>query len=382
VTQSIQHSVSSAVSIDQMRPKLLTLPAVLDTLGSTEPLSTHEFSIGERIAFEVDPGWQHGLDAKAGTEQVGVRAIIGQPGGIREFPLTKDALLEATSLCGMGKGYAARCPAELLEPALNYWYSRGLAERQRGIKDFQLLATGGTGAAITRASITPFSNLRLTEQILAAIGDRYGEQEILVDYKFHHSLRRTHLRLILPGQSRLLVDTGTPDDTWSVGVQLKNSLTGEERTAVEGYLFRWTCTNGAIDTAHSTGAWTRRGNSTEDDAYEWARATVEEVLGGLEPALDAVQGLTKIPVEGEVNDVLRDVFSHYRVAVPDRARIIENMVEQGGDLTMYSVMAAVTQAANVPDLDPAHLDNLLRMGGDLAHTAPGRCGSCRRLMGH
>ncbi len=375
--------MTNSISIDRMRPKLLPLSSVLDTLSSTEPLSTHEFSIGDRVAFEVDAGWQHGIDAKSGGEQVGVRAILGQPGSLREFPLTKDALLAATSLCGMGKGYAARCPAELLEPSLNYWYGRGLAERTRGVKDFQLLATGDVGAAITRASITPFSNVRLAEEILGGISRRYESQpEVLVDYKFIHSLRRTHLRMVLPAQNRVMTGTGTDNDTWSVGVQLKNSLTGDERTSIEGYLFRWVCTNGAIDTSHSTGAWTRRGNSTEEDVYEWARATVDDVLGGLEPTLDAVQSLTKIPVEGEVNDVLRDVFTHYKVAVPERTRIIENMVEQGGDLTMYSVMAAVTQAANVADIDPAHIDNLLRMGGDLAHTAPGRCGSCRRLMGH
>jgi hypothetical protein len=116
--------------------------------------------------------------------------------------------------------------------------------------------------------------------------------------------------------------------------------------------------------------------------YEWARATVDEVLGGLEPALDDVQHLVNIPVEGEANEVLRDVFSHYRVPLPERARIIENMVEQHGQLTMYSIIAAITEVANRVDIDPAHIDNLMRIGGDLAHAAQDRCGECRRLTAH
>lgn len=363
-----------------MRPKLLPLSSVRETLAATEPLDTHPFSVGDRITFEVDRGWNHGIDAKVGTEPVAARIIFGGYNNRTEYPLTKDALLEATSLCGMGKGYAARCPGELLEPHLNYWFRTGLGERQRAVRDYQLLTSAGTGAAVTRGSIRPFSNLRLLDEALDGIVRTYGAGEVLVDYKFHHTLRRTHLRLIVPGHVRAMRDTGVDDDTWSVGIALKNSLTGDERTSIEGYLFRWYCTNGAIDTRSSTGAWTRRGNSTEDDVYEWARATVDEVLGGLEPALDSVQALTGIPVEGEANEVLRDVFSHYRVPLPDRARIIENMVEQGGALTMYSVMAAITEVANRPDIDPAHVDNLLRLGGDLAHDD--RCGSCRRIMPH
>ncbi len=365
-----------------MRSKLLSLDAVRGTLAATEPLSTYEFTIGNEVRFEVDQGWQHGIDAKNPTDQVDARIILGYPGaGSRVFPLSKDAMLEATSVCGLTKSYAARCPGELLEPQLNYWFRTGLGER-RGVRDFQLLVAGGTGAAVTRASINPFSNLRLLDEALDGITRRFGANEILVDYKFVHSLRRTHLRLIIPERVRQMTGTGTADDAWSTGISIKNSLTGDERTSIEGYLFRWWCTNGALDTRNSTGAWTRRGNSNPEDVYEWARATVDEVLGGLEPALDGVQQLVDIPVEGEANDVLRDVFTHYRVPVPERARIIESLVDSHGPLTMYSVMNAITEVANRTDMDPAHIDNLMRMGGELVHDAPARCGACRRLQAH
>ncbi len=367
-----------SITVETMRPKLLSLDTVRATLAATEPLSTVEFALGDQIHFEVEPGWQHGIDTRQDNDPVEAVARIGG----HDFPLTKAALLEAGSVCGLPKAYTARLPAELLAPQLNHWFQRGLAERRGATRDYQLLVAAGLGSALTRASVTPFSNLRLLDEAEAGIRDAYGtDAEILVDYKFTHSLKRTHLRLIVPGHQRTITGTGTAEDIWSVGLQVVNSLTGDAKTAIEGYLFRWWCTNGATDTAASSGSWTRRSNGTDADVYEWARGAVDAVLGGLEPALDAVQALTEIPVDGSVTDVLRDVFTHYRIPVSDRTRITNNIIDAEGPLTMYSVMAAVTEAANGLT-EPAHIDNLLRVGGDLAHTATGRCGQCRRLMPH
>jgi hypothetical protein len=277
---------------------------------------------------------------------------------------------------------AAKQPAELLEPHLNFWWREGLMEKPPTQRDFQLLVAAGAGAALTRASVNPFSNLRLLDEALNAVEDRWGKDEVLVDYKFHHSLRKTHLRLILPNQGRAITGTGTDDDVWSVGLQIKNSLIAEEPTSIDGYLFRWWCTNGQIDCRNASGTFTRRGQGQEHDVYEWARAAVDQVLGGLEPALDAVQHTTDIVIAGEADEVLRDVFTHYRVPVSERRRIIDNMVNQGGQLTMYSVMAAITEVANDTTLETAQVENLMRMGGDLPHAATSRCEACRRLMPH
>jgi hypothetical protein len=370
--------MAAALTVEQMKPRLHSLDRIREALATTEPLSAHAFSVGDAIHFSLDPGWQQGIDAKVGTDKIDAHIHIGRGLAGPSFQLSKDALLEATSICGIPRSYAARCPAQLLEPQLNYWFREGPAARTR---DYQLLATGDLGAAIVRASIRPFSNLRLLENALDGIEAKYGTGEILVDYKFTHSLRRTHLRLVIPEYRRTIAGTGTEDDTWSTGLQIRNSLTGEDRTAIDGYLFRWFCTNGAVDTLTTSGVWSRRAGGTEAEVYEWARAAVDDVLGGLEPSLDAVQAMVDIPIEGQANDVLRDVFEHYRVPLPERSRVIENMVE-AGQLTMYSVMAAITQVANDPAMEPAHVENLLRMGGDLPHAAHSRCQACRRLLPH
>lgn len=369
-----------SITVASMKPKLLTLDQVRESLGRTEPLTTCDFAIGDAVRFRLEDDWHHHTDSAEGTDPVRAYIQIGKGPGTNEYQLTKDALLEATSVCGLTKTYSARCPGPLLEPQLNYWFREGLSHKP--IRDYQLLIAGGNGAAITRASIQPFSNLRLLEQVLHGIEARYGSGEVLADYKFQHSLRKTHLRLIVSEHMRAIHRSGTEGDLWSAGIQVKNSLIGEERTSIDGYLFRWVCTNGQIDTQATSGVWSRRGGSTEQEVYDWARTAVDEVLGGLEPALDAVQALVDIPVAGEANEILRDVFSHYGTPLPERAKIIENMVDTGGQLTMYTVMNAITRVANDANMEPSHVESLLRMGGDLPHAASSRCEACRRLMPH
>lgn len=369
---------TEAITVESMRGKLHPIGYVRDVLARTEPLSTRPFAVGDEVRFVIDPGWHHGIDTKDGTDMVSAALQIGRGHNAQQWQLTKDAVLEATSACGIHRSYAARCPADLIEVQLNYWFREGLAQRGSN-RDFQLLIAAGIGAAITRASIVPFSNLRLLDEVLAGVEHKYGAGELLADYKFTHSLRRTHVRLIVPEQRRTIRGTGIDGDDWSVGIQLKNSIIGVEKTSVDGYLFRYWCTNGAIDTHLTSGVWSRRGGGSEAEVYEWARSAVDEILGGLEPALDRVQETVNIPIEGRANEVLRDVFDRYRTPVADRAKIIENMVE-AENLTMYSIMAAITQVANDSEMDPTHVEALLRMGGDLPHAAHARCAECYRLM--
>ncbi len=363
----------SLITVDDMRERLLPLDTVREALAATEPLSTRSFRVGDDIRFLLDPAWSHGFEAKLGNDPVDAAVVIDGS----EHLLTKDALLEFTTLCGVRRNFVTG-PAELMEAHLNHWWRTGLAERRGGTRDYQILTAGERVAALTRASITPFSNVRILNEILDGLTAQYGSEEILVDYKFVHDLKRTHVRLIVPQRGRTIAGR----DNWSVGVQFKNSLIGEGQTSLDGYLFCWSCTNGQIDTRNSSGVWTRRGHSAEEAVYEWARAAVDGILGGLEPALDAVEALTHIPVAGEANDVLRDVFTRFRVPVAERARIITNVIDTSGELTMYAILAAITQVANDPELDPAHVDNILRMGGDFTHAAAERCTSCRRLMPH
>jgi hypothetical protein len=367
------------IVVEDMRDKLMTLDQAVTVLERTEPLSQIPFERGgatDRVRFSIDPGWNdHGA---TGTAPVDASITIGRT----EYQLTYDALLEATSAIGLTKQYVTKTPSRLITPQLEYWYGDGAAS---AAKEMKLLATDTTALALTKGSIVPFSNLRLVDEAVSAMRDVYGENFTpLVDYKFSHSLRKTHMRLIVPEIARQIVShrhTDDNPDNWSIGVQLKNSLVGEIPTSASGYMFAWWCTNGAITQHAASGNWSRRTGGQGNEVYDWARNAVDEILGGLEHELDAVEALTQMTVpQDEFHDTVDALFSEYKVPRDARQLIIDELVAND-DLSMYGIMQAITQSANSMDsrLSDEGREALMTIGADVAHAANNMCESCHQV---
>lgn len=362
------------VSIDEMTSRLMPLDVLKEKLAPTEGLSSIDLPEPDEgtVSFNLPEGWNLNLketDSTAVT-QASVRA------GMHEFLLSKDALLTMTTALGITRDYVCKVPGELLAPHLNYWWSMG------GLPFRILTSQNNFGIAAVKKSITPFSNVQLLDQAVAAIKEKYGEScEILVDYKFQHDLRASHFRLILPGVTRHIEsyrDSSADMDNWSVGVEIRNSIIGEKPLSLRGYLFAWICTNGATSVHASSGNYNRRTMGQGAEVYEWARGQVDAILGGLEHELDAVGDLVSVPLDGGVSQVMQSVFERYRVPLASRQQIIENLVDSD-DLTAYGLMAAITQAANNEALPFGQVASLLEIGGDLPHSMSDRCTSCNRL---
>lgn len=360
-------SPTSTVSVDVMRDKLWDLDTAYTKLSTTEPVITQPLVVGDTVSFIVNDGWNDELEEKSPTDLVD--AFVNIRGG-DTYQLTKEAISAiGTNKTGLKQSNLNTAPGWLTQRNLNYWYQQGLAGQ-----DFQLLMTGDTVSALTAKSIVPFSNVRLLERVVLGLQERFGLTEILVDYKFSHTLNETYVRLVLPEVARTLIDTGTDDDTWSLGVQFRNSLMGANQTAVSGYLFCWTCTNGNTCThASAQQVWNRKkGGQDPEKVYDWARTSVDEVLGGLEGALDEVQALAYEDITGEVNVTAQEIMTQYKIPQAQRNRIVEILLDEPTD-TMYSLMQAITAAANESGMDPAQVARLLHVGGDLPHASNIRC---------
>ncbi len=358
---------------------LVRVDAARRHLSRTEPLEPAPFTVGsDRIRFTAEDGWNHGIKIKDGDEPVPVIAMVGD----HMWQLSKETVQEIGLAVGLPRAYVNELPGHLLAPQLNYWFSKGLLSQPRKKKDYQFLIRDDTAVAFGKQGIRPFSNLALLDEAVAQITEQFGEQEVLADYKLAHSLRRTHVRLIVPACK--FQPTGDRDDEWSIGIAIKNSLLGTSQTTIEGYLFRWICTNGQIDSRAHSGVFTRRKDATDAEVSAWARQSVSEVLTAVSThGIEQLSALTKIAVNGDLIAVLRDIFEHYRIPVTIRPRIISILEDYDGDITMYVVMNAVTQAANAEGLDPATVDALMRVGGDLPYTAAERCAAdnpCGRLL--
>lgn len=373
----------AAVTIDDMRDKLLTLDQVRERFATTEPLEQLLFPTASSIDFSIEPGWADGLPDEEAP------AILTTPAGTR-YQLTKKALLEVGAQCGIPRGYQERLPAQLLKPQLEYWFREGFGDREFKLLSRTRAAEGASEAplpltmAVCRGTITPFSNLQLLDVAAERIRSTYGSQtEILADYKFQHDLELSGFRLIVPEHDRVINNTRVEGDRWCTGLDIRNSLIGLRPSVMSGYLFRYWCTNGCTDTLATTGQFTRRGTFDEADFWTWAQESVDAALAGLEGTFDAVQSLTSVPVGGDVVAVLGDLFAQYAIPVRERQRVIAAMADLDGDLTMYDIQQAITQAANMDGLSARAVEQLLGMGGHVAHAATSRCTPdhpCRRLL--
>lgn len=389
----------ATVTVDQMveQGTLMTLPALREELSKLEPLNEHVFQTSPELQFEIGADW---ADTAAGQP---ANAFLTTAGNQR-YQLTKDSVLEFGAYAKMPRGLSPWMAPSIYQDFLNWAYRAGLGDN----REYKVLAqdrpAGEDGTippplalAACRGTITPFSNLQLLDAAERSVRKAYGSSDILVDsggVKFHSNLERTNLRLIIPERVRNIARTRVPDDRWSIGVAITNSLVGVSHpgTSAYGYLFRWWCTNGCTDMLAEGSKLSRRTITDPADAYAWAEQAVNQILGGLENTFDHIQGLTDIPVGGgegsenvEVGRVLEDLFNAHQVPVREQHRIMAQMAELGGDLSMYDVQQAITFAANDASLSPRTTDRLLELGGYVAHASHQRCngtlpGGCHQLL--
>lgn len=366
-------SHNSVVTVDQMRSQLHPVDWAREQFAASEPLAEHQFPAGSNVQIRLEDGWtDHGMDEKV---EGYIRTAPADAGGT-EYQLTRKAVLELGAFCGMPREWQQKLPAEVWLGPVTWFFTNGFGDRE-----FKLLTQhGDTVLGACRSTVSPFSNLAMLDATLAGIERAYGQAEVLVDYKFHHDLELTSLRLIVPENQRVITGTRVADDTWSTGIRFRNSLIGLKAPEMSGYHFRWWCTNGEYDVA-STVTGGRRTIKCEADAIDWARDSVDKILGGLEHHLDDVQATTAVPVAGVTSLVLEDLLVRHHVPRRERGRIRDYMADLGGDLTMYDIMGAVTYAANMDGLSDRSRDTLLNAGGHIAHSVgAAACDRCRRPL--
>lgn len=406
----------AGITAQQMRDagKLLTIGEVRERLQPDDGTIHLPLAMGGVTRFAFEEGWFVNLDGKQEDSLVNAWVVTRNPAQGSEKPdgewhefrgswslsgdgacqydgcgqqrdnvahsrthgeelgvqMTKACALEVCAAVGLPKTYVVKTPARFINPQLDYWYDS--PDRQS-----KLFIVGGVARGVAKATMQPFSNIRLLNRAVRAIQERYGveESQIFVDKKMSHSLKSTNLLLVIPEATRAM----RPGDDWSGGVQLKNSLTGDHPTVVNSYLFRWWCTNGAITKGAGTGAYSRRGAASQrEEVYDWIGRSVEESLSALEGEFDRIQAMTTEPIEGEVRAAIDNIASRYKLSSVIREAIANEMMETP-DVTMYGLMNAVTRAAQSRGLSNALREQLMGIGGDFVYGA-GRCDSCHSVL--
>lgn len=379
----------STVSFDAAAAGMLTVAEATERLSVAEPTDNLRFFLGDPgIDITYGKNW---YEDQVKTAPVPVWLTL--PDGTR-VQLTYQAALQLGSTCRINQRVQEFFPPEIMHDMVLYALREGLGDKT----ELKLLLsaepgkdeTGGEvplAVAQTRATVTPFSNARLLETALQAVRDKLGSEaadSAVVDYKLWSDLEHASFQLVLPAVQTLMEGTGTGEDAWCYGLSVANSPIGLKQTLTDGFLFRFICTNGAMDVRHAAGGFQRRG-STPDAAYKWAYETAVIILGDLETAFAQVQELTRHPVDDDPALVLAQLFREHSVPKDQQLRIAEGMETAPGRQTMYDLMQMVTRAANMQGLGWRPARALMSLGGHLAEHGGGMCDGtlprgCRRLL--
>jgi hypothetical protein len=379
----------TAIPFEDPDGLMLSVDEARRRLALTEPLddgTTFWTGTGDPdLSVAYEKGWFDG-------DPTDPAAVWLNVPGLGQYQLTFQAAQQLGSTCRINQRYQIAVPPSLLAAHVNWWLTEGLGERELKL----LLAGSGANpdgvkiplvVAQCRATIVPFSNLRLLEVVLDVIREKLGDaaaDSALVDYKFFHDLEHTSFRVVVPAVQQVIEGTGTPGDAWCYGIEVSNSQIGNKQTTLGGYLFRFATTAGIPDVEHAVGGFQRRG-SAPDDVFGWAFESTEYILDGLESAFRGLQTLTGHVVDGDYGTVLIQLFKERPVSKDLKLRILADVEERPDELTMFDLADAAAGAANLNGSSWREVRSLHDLAGHIVHQGGGMCdGSlprgCRRLL--
>jgi len=374
--------------------QMLTVDEAREQLAATDQLGFATFWTGELgVRVEYGKGWFEGLSTAAAP------AWLTLPDGT-VYQLTHQAAKQIGSTGRANKKYQEFLPPEMLSRQVTWALTEGLHKKNGDGYELKLLLSDKSGrnqddtedvllaVAQTRATVEPFSNVRLLEVIMLAIRAKLGKEaaaSALVDYKLFHDLEHTSFRIVVPVAQQVIAGTGTQDDAWCFGIEVSNSLIGLKQTILSGYLFRLATTAGLSDQEHRTGGFSRRG-STPEAVYAWAAESAEEILGGMESAFNGLRALPGHVVDGEYASVMEQYFTASAVSKDLQLRIVTGLEDAPvEELTMYDLATVSADAANLDGSTWRDVRTVHDLAGYIVHQGGGMCdGSfargCRRLL--
>src|SRR3954469_900205 len=100
------------ITSDDVRDKLISADKLGEELGRTEPLYAIEFGAdadSEKMHWELPPRWNMGMKEAPGVMLTAANVSISG----KDYQLTKDALLQATSSIGLQRDYVLKTPGPM-----------------------------------------------------------------------------------------------------------------------------------------------------------------------------------------------------------------------------------------------------------------------------
>lgn len=283
--------------------------------------------------------------------------------GKEQYILTPSSFLDMCRLVGVPPTYAAKCPAKLIIPHINYWGNKSL-------DDFKILYNADTNVIETFSKsstefIPPSEIVEYVEKHLKDTGD--------LDYdKPHFSPDYCTLGITSNGMS-----FGEGVDNMNGGLLFSYSPNGSTPYQLSSYLMTLVCTNGLI--APVT-VFSRRRNDVED-VESWIDRTASMAVEAIAEEADRVLRTKNYKISGHIGDVMSSVFDTYRVPTDIRDLVTERILNEGAE-TVYDIIEALTyHVSNDIELasSPKDRNRLMTAAGNIA-LHPEACPSCHRVF--
>ena len=276
------------------------------------------------------------------------------------WPMSADAVYDTIRwVPGLGKAALREWPLDMALEVVNWWLRHGEEDVRLLLRDDEVISLPGPGAFLAPS--------RMIDVLCSAVDG---------DLEFESLLVRNGL-VDLAAVARFVETDLAGSGRVFGGVNLRFRPDGTGSLELFPFLWREVCSNG-LGTYH--GFAERMFLESSAEAYDFVSASLPQVWGGVNDALDALEGLFDITVEPEnLGGVVSDLMAKAKVPVRLRDQVLEAVaVEDDG--TMFGVSQGFARAALSAGLPPSVVHRL-RMAAGHPLEISDLCTSCRRPVG-
>lgn len=284
-----------------------------------------------------------------------------------DYPMTTNGLYEVARGVKLPKTFSEFAPKELLLYNLNYLFHNNAKGKLR----FFMQDGAVIGANANRSKY--YSNMQMIEEAEKVI----GAKDVLGYHQVSTSLDRSRAAIVVNRSFEPIPGSG---DMLYGGIEISNSIIGEQKIQVTPYIFRQWCTNGAF-CSENVGEWSHRDDET-GDILSWVRSSTQSALLALNSEFGRIRRLTEISVDGHPIDTLKSLFIKFRIPVRTQEEIIlaaEADNEGTGPHTMYDLWNAITRVATHSQKSVGSSRELQMVAGQVSRRVD-LCPHCHQLI--
>lgn len=286
-----------------------------------------------------------------------------------DYPMLALAHDQIGSHLGMPAKYYDRMLAEapaLLADNVNTWLRRRPENERRMVRTL-----GGDVRAFLSNAYQRIENEEIAEVVLPILADIPGVQIVSAEITEH----RMYIQATTPETRAVKVG-----DEVRAGVIISNSEVGQGAVSISPMVYRLVCLNGMV-CADGRFRGYHVGRRIEDSEALYAddtkraddRAVLLKVRDHVKAAVDAVRfrarveqmsGLTEIQISGNPEKAVEVLAKKIGASEGERTGILRSLIE-GGSLSAWAMLNAVTAQAHTPDMSYDRAVEFETMGGQL-----------------